>query len=279
MKKIFEIIGFLSLMLFTFTYTSKISMVIKENDDLLSQIKEVSTQYKKDPINATIKDNTIVAGVSGSQIDIDESYSKMKKLNQFNSNLFVYEKVKPDISVANNYDKYIVGGIKNEVSIIFLVEESNKIDSILNILDEYEIKANFFVDGNWFENNNNKIIDLIENDYIIGSLGYNYNYDVNGINWMNTIVNKIGNQKDTYCYAEVENDKNLNICKNNKSYTIKPNIIVKNNPLITIKNNLKKGSIISLKINDEVKNQLPLIIEYINSRDYNIVNLEEFLDE
>ena len=82
MKKIFEIIGFLSLMLFTFTYTSKISMVIKENDDLLSQIKEVSTQYKKDPINATIKDNTIVAGVSGSQIDIDESYSKMKKLNQ-----------------------------------------------------------------------------------------------------------------------------------------------------------------------------------------------------
>ena len=123
MKKIFEIIGFLSLMLFTFTYTSKISMVIKENDDLLSQIKEVSTQYKKDPINATIKDNTIVAGVSGSQIDIDESYSKMKKLNQFNSNLFVYEKVKPDISVFNNYDKYIAGGIKNEVSIIFLVEE------------------------------------------------------------------------------------------------------------------------------------------------------------
>ena len=279
MKKIFEIIGFLSLMLFTFTYTSKISMVIKENDDLLSQIKEVSTQYKKDPINATIKDNTIVAGVSGSQIDIDESYSKMKKLNQFNSNLFVYEKVKPDISVANNYDKYIVGGIKNEVSIIFLVEENNKIDSILNILDEYEIKANFVVDGNWFENNYTKIIDLIENDYIIGSLGYNYNYDVSGINWMNTIVTKIGNQNDTYCYAEVENEKNLNICKNNKSYTIKPNIIVKNNPLITIKNNLKKGSIISLKINDEVKNQLPLIIEYINSRDYNIVNLEEFLDE
>ena len=39
MKKIFEIIGFLSLMLFTFTYTSKISMVIKENDDVMDAMR------------------------------------------------------------------------------------------------------------------------------------------------------------------------------------------------------------------------------------------------
>ena len=203
----------------------------------------------------------------------------VKKANQFNTYLLVYEKIKPTISVQNNYDKYIIKGSKNAVSLIFLVEKYNTIDKVLKILNDNSLKATFFIDGNWFEENNEKIIDLIDKDYTVGNLGYNYNYNVNGISWMNTIVTKIGNQKNTYCYLEDENNEILSICQKNNSYTIKPNIIVKNNPLITIKQQLVKGSIISLKINDNTITELPLIIEYINSRGLNIVNLEELLDE
>ncbi len=279
MKKIFQVIGFITLLLFTFTYTNKITTVIKENDDLLKQIEDVENQYIIEPINAIIKDNTIIAGISGSKINVKESYKKMKKIDEFNTNLLVYESIKPEISVLDYYDKYIIKSNKNEVSLLFLVEQNSNIDKILNILNNYEIKGTFYVDGNWFENNNEKIIDLIEDGHTIGNLGYNYSYNVNGISWMNTIVTKIGNQKYTYCYTEEENEDILKICKNNNSYTIIPNIIVKNNPLITIKQNLEKGSIISLKINDTTLNELPLIIEYINSKDLNIVNLEELLDE
>ena len=279
MKKIFQVIGFITLLLFTFTYTNKITSVIKENDDLLKQIEDIENQYIIEPINAVIKDNTIIAGISGSKINVKESYKKMKKIDEFNTNLLVYESIKPEISVLDYYDKYIIKSNKNEVSLLFLVEQNNNIEKILNILNNYEIKATFYVDGNWFENNNEKIIDLIEDGHTIGNLGYNYSYNVNGISWMNTIVTKIGNQKYTYCYIEEENEDILKICKNNNSYTIIPNIIVKNNPLITIKQNLEKGSIISLKINDTTLNELPLIIEYINSKDLNIVNLEELLDE
>lgn len=279
MKKIFQVIGFITLLLFTFTYTNKITTVIKENDDLLKQIEDVENQYIIEPINAIIKGNTIIAGISGSKINVKESYKKMKKIDEFNTNLLVYESIKPEISVLDYYDKYIIKSNKNEVSLLFLVEQNCNIDKILNILNNYEIKGTFYVDGNWFENNNEKIIDLIEDGHTIGNLGYNYSYNVNGISWMNTIVTKIGNQKYTYCYTEEENEDILKICKNNNSYTIIPNIIVKNNPLITIKQNLEKGSIISLKINDTTLNELPLIIEYINSKDLNIVNLEELLDE
>lgn len=279
MKKIFQIIGFVTLILFTFAYTNKITTVIKENDDLLKQIEDIENQYMTEPINAIIKDNTIIAGISGSKINVKESYKKMKKIDEFNTNLLVYESIKPEISVLNYYDKYIIKSNKNEVSLLFLVEQNNNIEKILNILNNYEIKATFYTDGNWFENNNEKIIDLIEEGHTIGNLGYNYSYNVNGISWMNTIVTKIGNQKYSYCYTEEENEEILKICKNNSSYTIMPNIIVKNNPLITIKQNLEKGSIISLKINDTTINELPLIIEYINSKDLNIVNLEELLDE
>ena len=279
MKKIFQVIGFITLLLFTFTYTNKITSVIKENDDLLKQIEDIENQYIVDPINAIIKDNTIIAGISGSKIDVKESYKKMKKIDEFNTNLLVYKSIKPKISVLDYYDKYIIKSNKNEVSLLFLVEQNNNIEKILNILNNYEIKATFYTDGNWFENNNEKIIDLIEEGHTIGNLGYNYSYNVNGISWMNTIVTKIGNQKYSYCYTEEENEEILKICKNNNSYTIMPNIIAKSNPLITIKQNLEKGSIISLKINDTTINELPLIIEYINSKDLNIINLEELLDE
>ena len=198
MKKIFQIIGFFTLLIFTFTYTSKITMVIKENDKLLKQIEDIENQYIIEPINATIKDNTIIAGISGSKINVKESYKKMKKIDEFNTNLLVYESIKPEISVLDYYDKYIIKSNKNEVSLLFLVEQNNNIEkilNILNILNNYEIKATFYVDGNWFENNNEKIIDLIEDGHTIGNLGYNYSYNVNGISWMNTIVTKIGNQK------------------------------------------------------------------------------------
>ena len=279
MKKTFEVIGFLSLILFTFFYTSKITTVIKENDDLLIQLKEYQEQYKESAIDAVIIDNKISAGLSGSEINIKESYEKMKKVNSFNANLLVYEKIKPNISVLDYHDKYIVKGKKESVSLVFLVEQTSNIEKILNILDNYDVKATFYIDGNWFENNNEKVIELIENNHTVGNLGYNYNYDVNGVSWMNTIVTNIGKQKYTYCYLEEENDAFLNICKNNKSYTIIPSIIVKTNPLITIKKNLENGSIISLKINNSTIIELPLIIEYINSRNLNIINLEELLDE
>lgn len=281
LKKIFETIGLLCLICFSFFYTEKISTVIKENDDIQKEIEQVKDQYKTVAIDAIINNDTIIPGVSGKTIDVKASYKKMKKINSFNDNLLVYKNTKPKISVENIYDKYIISGnkAKKEISLLFLVEENDNIDKVIDILKKNNIKATFYIDGNWFENNNEKSLELIKDGHIVGNLGYNYRYDVSGISWMNTIVTKIGNQKSTYCYTENKNQDILNICKNNKSYTIIPNIVVKQNPLITIKKNLSNGSIISLKINDGLQSELPLIINYINSKDLEIVTIEKMLDE
>ncbi len=281
MRKTFEVIGLISLICFSFFYTEKISTVIKENDDILKGIESVASQYKTEAINAIIDNNSIIPGINGREIDIKKSYKKMKKVNSFNSNLLVYKEIEPEISIKEVYDKYIVSGNqqKKEVSLLFLVEANDNVEDIVNILKQYEISSTFYTDGNWFENNNEKVIELVEDGYLIGNLGYNYKYDVSGISWMNTIVTKIGKQNNTYCYTEKENANLLNVCKNNKSYTIKPSIIVRNNPLIEIKENLTNGSIIALEINDITIKELPLIIEYINSKDLEIVNLEQLLDE
>lgn len=280
MKKIFEGIGLFSLICFSFFYTNKVSTVIKENDDILKQIEQIKEQYKNEPIDAIIENDTIIPGLYGSEIDVKKSYNKMKKLNEFNSNLLIYKKIKPNISVKSVYDKYIINGNKNkkEVSLLFLIDSNDKVNDLINILNNYKIKGTFYTDGIWFENNNQKVIDLINEGHIIGNLGYNFNYNVDGISWMNTIVTKIANQKNTYCY-NVDNIEYLKICSNNNSYTIRPSIIINDNLLIEIKNNIQNGSIIAIDLNEYTLKQLSLAIEFINSKGLNIVNIEKLLNE
>ena len=80
LKKIFEVIGLLSLACFSFFYTSQISSVIKENNDIYKEIKDISLQYKKEALDAKISGDDIIPGISGSVIDIDKSYEKMEKI-------------------------------------------------------------------------------------------------------------------------------------------------------------------------------------------------------
>ena len=281
LKKIFEIIGFISLVCFSFFYTNKISTVIKENDDILKQINYVKEQYEIKPIDAKIIGDDIIPGMSGSSIDVKESYNKMNALDTFNSNLLVYKNDKPSVSINNDYDKYIVSGneSKKEVSIIFLLKENENIDKVIGILNKYQIKSNFFVTINWFENNNEIISNLINSNHIVGNILVNNDYLKSNINWMNAIVSKINNQSNTFCYNSDKNSDYLNICKLNTSYTITPSIQAFDNPIIQIKQNIVNGSIIALEVNDKTIKELPLIIEYINSKGFDIVTLSKLIEE
>jgi len=281
LKKTFQIIGFISLVCFSFFYTDKITNVIKENDDILRQINELKDQYKVEPIDATIINDEIIPGMSGSSIDVDKSYDKMKSIDKFNSNLLVYNFVKPNVSVSDFYDKYIISGNlkKQEVSLIFLLQNNEAIEEVYNILNKYDVKGNFFVSINWFENNNESITELIEEEHVIGNYLMEDNNLKSNINWMNAIVSKINNQSKTYCYNSNKNNDFLSICKLNKSYTIKPSIEAFDNPLIQMKASITNGSIVAFKISDKTINELPLIIEYINSRGFDIVTLSELMEE
>lgn len=281
LKKIFETIGFISLICFSFFYTNKISLVIKENDDIIKQIKDIKSEYEIKPIDAKINNDEIIPGKKGSSIDVNKSYEKMKQINTFNDKLLVYKDIYPNISVNKKYDKYIISGneSKKEISIIFILKENENIDSLLKILNKYNIKSNFFVSINWFTNNNEEITTLINEGHIIGNFPTDDLYLRSSINWMNGVVSKINKQTDTFCYNKEKDNNFLNICNLNKSYTIKPSLEIFDNPSINIKNSIKNGSIIALEVNNKVLTELPFIIEYINSRGFNIVTLSKLIEE
>ena len=281
MKKFFSVIGVISILCISFFYTEKMTTVIKEYDDIMIQIKEENKNYKVEAIDAIIKDNTIIPGLKGKQIDEDSSYSKMKRYGKFNNNLIVYKAVNPKISLEDNFDKYVIGGnpSKRMVSFIFLVEKNSKIDNILEILNKNKIAANFFIDGNWLEDNNEKAITLIENGHNIGNLSYDRDYTDISYTWSDTIIKKIAKQDFSYCYTESEDNVALKLCSLYHNYTIKPTMVIKNNPLKEVQENLNPGNIFSFVINNSVEKELPTIIKYIESKGFSIETLSNHLAE
>ncbi|MBR1377139.1 MAG: hypothetical protein IJ565_04955 [Bacilli bacterium] len=269
MKKYFEVIGFIVLAMFSFFYTSKTSIVVKNMDDIMVRIKEEKENNITNPISATVEDDTIIPGISGKEVDVNASYDAMKKVGTYNEKLLVYRKIKPSISILDSYDKFIIKGNpnKNEVTLIFKVDEKDDISKVIEILDKNEIKANIFTEDNL----SNDILNLVTKGYNVGS--------INNKTWLNTVVTKVANQKYSYCYIEEKDKEILSICDMNKSYTILPNIITTSTPTLTIKKMLEPGSIISIEVNKTAIKELEFIIRYIKSKGYNIVNLETLLEE
>ena len=275
MKKLFEAVGFITLICLSFVYTEKTVNVVKEYDDIMITIKEKNEEYKIKPKNAKIDKNTIIPGLKGKKINENKSYSKMKRYGSYNGNLLVYDEVKPTISVKNNFDKYIIKGNeeKNMISLIFIIGENEK---ILKIKD---IKANFFIDVLWLEKNEEKLIKIIKNGHNVGSIGLNGDYSDSNYPWIDNKIKTTTKKDFSYCYNEVEDINALKICSNYNNYTIRPNIIVSKNPFAEVKEKISPGSIKSFGVNDAVENEMSLIIEYIKSKGYTISTLEEHLEE
>ena len=265
----------------SFIITDKVSNMIKDKDELMHIIKDKASSYTINPIDGIYTQTTFIPGINGRIVNINKSYNAMKKYGVFSNSLLVFKEVKPNNTLNDNYDKYIIGGNINKkmVSIIFLVHKEDDIRDILNLLHQKNVRANFFVDGFFLENNSNLISDITSLENIIGNLGYNGNYLDPSYIWMDTLIKKLGKQKKGYCYLEKENDDYLKLCAANKNYTIIPNLILNHNFLSNIKKNLKNGMIVALDINNELKEEIGIIIDYILSKGYTLDNLDVLLSE
>lgn len=281
MKRFFEILGFLSLVCFSFFYTEKTIDVVKEVDDIMITLKEQAPKYQVKAENAKIDGKFMTPGISGKIVNLQKSYEEMKHYGKFHPNLLVYDKVSPEISIKNRYDKYIQTGNpkKRQVSFLFVVDEKGNPSPIIEILKDKKVTGTFFIDGSWLEKNQNELVSLIEGKFTVGNYSYRGDYGHESFVWIDTIIKRVGGQKQSYCLVEKENKKALSTCKLQKDYTIYPNIIMKENPYSELTEQVESGSIILMRLDAQVKKELPLMITYLKQKGYEIVNLEQLLEE
>lgn len=281
MKKLLESVGIFALLCVSFIYTEQTVTVVKEFDEIMIQIKDESEKSSIPSENALINKNTIIPGLAGREVDINLSYSKMKRYGKYNEKLLAYTKKKPDVSISNHMDKYIIGGNKNKnmVSLLFLVEENDSIKKILQILENKNIHATFFVDGFFVEKNSDTLIELVNKGHDLGNLSYAKNYSHHSYAWLDTKIKQVSKQKYGYCYSESENKTVPSICSMSSNYTIMPSLVITSYPLKTIKENIKAGDLVALPINDSIEEELAVIISFIESKGFVIAPLSEHLKE
>ena len=279
MKKLFQMLGLISLTCFSFFMTEKTALVVSDMDEIMIEIKANYKDYHTDGVDAIVDGNTIIPGISAKDVNIKKSYKNMKQSGYYSDKLYIYDYTKPKISLSDNIDKYIIKGNPNKrmISLIFKVDASDNIDDVLNIVNNYNINVTFFIDTNWFTNNNELIGKLINAGHNIGILMDDYS-DSN-FEWMDMVIKKINNQRNSFCYSKEDNESNLESCIQKHNYTIRPIEISEKTPLVDIKKNLNAGSILSLDINSQVRKELSTIIIFIKSKGFNIDNLENHLLE
>lgn len=277
--KILERIIILLLLIFSFYYTNKIIDFLKEKDPIMQEIKKKDSKYKEESVNAEIIGDNIIPGKKGKITDYDKSFNKMKKYGAYNETLTVLKETNPDISIDNNYDKYIIRGNKEnkQVSLVFKVLKEDIIDNILYILEKNKTSANFFIDGTYLENNILELKNMTNHELNI--LSYDNKYNESLFKTSISYLENITDNKVKYCYTEKDNNELLNLCKNNKLHTIKPTMIIKNNLYKQIKSNLDNSIIITIEINNYTEKELSTTIKYIKEKGYKIVKLQELLKE
>lgn len=280
MKRFFETLGFVCLICFSFFYTEKTMDVVKEVDEIMVTLKEQEQKYQVPAENASIDGDIITPGISGKIVNRKESYEQMKHYGKFYPSLLKYDKVSPEVSIKDRYDLYVRSGNPKirQVSLLFLIEKNTEIDSLISVLKEEEIGATFFIDANWLNQNQERLTELTET-YTIGNYSIGGDYEQDSFTWMNTIIKRIGGQKQGYCLVTEKNQSALNHCTQEKNYTIYPSIIVKENPYTEITSQIKNGSIILLPSNQQVKEELKTVIAYLKQKGYQIVTLEQMLTE
>ena len=280
-KKVIQVISVTLLMLFSFFYTNKSIELIRENDPIMKQIKETNMKYKVDPVNATIIGNKIIPGKSGKEIDYQKTYAKMKKYGTYNETLTVLKEIEPAVSVDDYYDKYIVQGNteRKNVSLVFKTDTISNLLSILNILNQKNITATFFIDGLLLENNTSLFETMTQNNHELEILSYDNKYDEiyfdSALNYLSSITKREGK----YCYAEYDQKEVIELCSKLKLHTIIPTVKTTTMPYKEIKDKLYNSAIISLPLSTITEEQLPAIIDYIKQKGYTFLSLEALLSE
>lgn len=271
MKKLLIII----LLLFSFFYTNKSISIIRNQDPLMKEIIKNKNKFEIKSVNAIVKENTIIPGKQGKEVDLEKTYTKMKQYGTYNEALTVLKETKPTISIDDNYDKLITSGNKENknISLIFKVEKDTNINKLLSILNYHNIQVTFFIDGLYIENNN---INNLSN-HQIELLSYNNKIDEITFSSALSYLSYKTNKSPKYCLED--NNNIINLCKELKLHTISPTIKIKKDPYKELKNNLSNSSIILVPINNQIYESLSTSILYIKSKGYNFLTLSDLLSE
>lgn len=275
LKKIFQSTMLILVAGFSFFYTEKAIKIARNSDPIMVKINNAKKTEKVALTDPIIIDDEYITGINGCSVDEQMSYSKMKETGEYDENILVMKEEKIKKTTKN---KYIISGnkVQKNVSIIFMLDNKMQ-NNLYNFIISKKIKSNFFLDGNIIENN----VDYIKKISELGNIynyGRNEKYNENYLIYDNNLIETLSNNSSKYCITNKKNKESLKLCNNYDMDMIKTTYI-ETNILNNIKDNLENGNIIAIFPSENNVDEIKVSINYILSKGYNLVTLDNLLDE
>ncbi|MBO5475233.1 MAG: hypothetical protein J5982_01855 [Bacilli bacterium] len=235
----------------SFYLSDQVILYVENLSPIMQTIKEVEDNYNTEPIDAKIEGNTIIPGKKGTVVNERESYLKMNEFGVFNENFFVFDYIKPDISLSDFKDKIIIGSSKREyVSII--IDDWKYSDYLSDFDYSYLVK----------DSNNLKIISNVT--YINGSIE---NYK--------SINNYLKSKKKL---SNIVLAENANIHENKDKYIISPSLDLYHSNYYSSVSKIEGGMIIY--VHDSVTlSEFKILMDTIKYKKLKLMELTEFITE
>lgn len=278
-KKVFHALSIIALLIFSLYYTNKSIDIIREQDDIMKSIHKNASSYKVESENAEIIGNKIIPGKKGKEVDLEKSYTKMKKYGTYNESLTVLKEIEPTISLNDYYDKYVIRGNTTDktLALVFPVSEDKNLDKLVQILKANDVAATFFLDGALIESNS----DLVKNlhNYELELLSYNFGYEKIYFTSSLNYLTSLSKQNAKYCYSNYDQKEVIELCASLKLHTIIPTIKVSDNTYSEVKTRLTNSAIISIPPTSKTLATLDTTIKYLKQKGYTFLTLADLLTE
>ncbi len=281
MNKIIKILFACLLVLASFFYTDKVVSFMEDKDPIMIKLKKEKNKLEESPINAKVDVSYLIPGYSGVVVDLNKSFTKMKKYGSYNEALVVFKESVPTISIDEYYDKYIVSGngFTNYISLVFEINNKELLPKIKEVLKDNDVRATFFVDGVLLKEDSILITSLLEDFHEIELLNNKNNYDKLIFEEELDSLQVIANRRGKYCLAKYDQKEILELCSKEKMHTIIPTMQISSKPYLSVKGKIREGAIISISVTKENISELDVLIKYIKQRGYTLDTLEQLLSE
>lgn len=242
------------LVVFSFYLTDRVMIYIDSKNPIMKSILDKKDDYYERAVNAVIKDNTIIPGINGKEVNEYKSFVKMEEFGSFNELYLKYDLIKPEVSLEDNKDKIIIKGNEKKRAVSFIIYNNELIEDYFNENNiKYALVAN--------------INTAIKNDmeYINGEKEH--------FSDLHSLLKK--NKRDIkLCLKDYSL---LNECKKYKYYIVNYSVDASKSIMDTL-NKINSGDIIFINNSVSLDN-MKLILNEINKQDLKVLYVKELIAE
>ncbi|MGN1400398.1 MAG: polysaccharide deacetylase family protein [Bacillus sp. (in: firmicutes)] len=149
-----------------------------KKDPLFEEIEVNAKEYEESPKNAMIDPVwKSVPGYNGLEVDIDASYSAMKKAGKFDEKKLIFRQIPPKVHLSDLEAEPIYRAHPEKKSVSFLINVAwgnEYLPDMLSTLKKHKVKATFFLEGRWAKNNPDLAKTIAEEGHEIGNHSFTH---------------------------------------------------------------------------------------------------------